>query len=66
MAKKQRARTSEPRPVCPECSHVVDPQRAVPYGTAKILALRVLEGIYCGSDCILNAVKRGYPKGRCE
>lgn len=52
----------EPRPLCPECRRVVDPLYAVPFGHAKKLQHRVLEGIYCSSDCLLNAYRRGYPR----
>jgi hypothetical protein len=57
-------RTQEPRPTCPECAKVVDPKKAVPYGIARTIRNQVLEGIYDTSDCILNAIKRGYPLDR--
>jgi len=63
MAKK-RAKIDEPRPTCPECGCVVVATEAKPYGTAKSLRERVLEGIYCSADCILDAIKRGYPNNR--
>jgi len=66
MAKARKAKTDEPRPVCPECESVVRPDSARPFGLAKSLRERVLEGVYCCSDCLLNAWKRGYPKGRCK
>ena len=54
----------EPRPTCPECGRKVHPKNAVVYGIAKTVRERVLEGVYCCSDHILNAIKRKYPQDR--
>jgi hypothetical protein len=50
------------RPQCPECGKDVDPKKAVPMGKAKKIEDSLLEGIYCCSDCLLDAWKRGYPR----
>lgn len=64
VIRRKRAKPEEPRPTCPECGKVVRPRGAVPFGRARDLARRVLEGIYCSSDCLLDAYKRGYPMDR--
>jgi hypothetical protein len=61
-----RRKISEPRPVCPECARVVNPRDAVSFHRPKSLRERVLEGIYCCSDCVIEAWKRGYPAERCK
>jgi len=53
-----------PRPTCPECGRTVHPTVAFPYGIAKSMRERVLEGIYCKADHLLDAIKRGYPRDR--
>ena len=53
-----------PRPTCPECGKSVHPEKAVPFGEAETMRERVLEGIYCSADHILDAIQRGWPKDR--
>ena len=50
-----------PRPMCPECGGIVCPKEAKPFGTPKRLFQRRLTGVYCSSDCLLNAYDRGFP-----
>lgn len=54
----------EARQRCPECGGVVDPRKARPFGFAKKIKHRILEGIYCSSDCLLDAFERGHPAAR--
>ncbi len=63
-----------PRPTCPECGSVIDPRRFVTLGDhdttipdffqTSMFRRKTLEGIYCSSDCVLDAVDRGYPDDR--
>lgn len=53
-----------PRPTCPECGRSCHPEIAFPYGEAHSLRERMLEGIYCCADHLLDAHKRGYPNDR--
>ena len=55
-------RISEPRPVCPECGQVVKPETAVCFGRARKPGEKILEGVYCSADCVLNSWIRGYPR----
>ncbi len=55
---------TNPRPTCPECGRSCHPEIAFPYGKAHTLRERLLEGIYCSADCLLDAHKRGYPNER--
>ena len=52
-----------PYPRCPECGKRCHPENSYPYGEAKTLRERMLEGIY-HVDCLLDAHKRGYPNDR--
>ena len=61
MASSKKGRKVEPRPTCPECGRVVVPSRAVPCGGRAKFALH---GVYCSSDCLLDAYRRGYPQDR--
>ena len=55
----------EPRPTCPECGKTVHPERAVPYNVDITKPVsHMLTGIYCSSDCVLDAHRRGYPGER--
>jgi len=54
----------EPRPTCPECGKISRPETAAPFGIAKKIAHRVLEGVYCSPDHLLDAYQRGYPQDR--
>ena len=54
-----------PRPTCPECGRSCHPESSYPYGRAKEPKDRLLEGIY-HVDCLLDAIKRGYPNFRAQ
>lgn len=63
--KRRRKTVNEPRPVCPECGRVVDPRQARSFdANPRSTLAQVCEGVYCGSDCLLDAYERGYPKDR--
>ena len=57
---------TNPRPVCVECGRSCHPETAFPYGKAETLKDRLLEGIYCSADHLLDAHKRGYPQFRTD
>lgn len=66
----------EPRPTCPECGSVIDPRRFVTVSDYDVLLSELedadtsvfdmdrLSGIYCSSDCVLDAFARGWPDYR--
>lgn len=66
----------QPRPTCPECGSVIDPRRFVTVSDYDTLASELhtvdtsvfdfdrLSGIYCCSDCVLDAFERGWPEYR--
>lgn len=65
----------EPRPICPECGSVIDPRSClvVTSRDEDPFPLSFMEddfgpdkfsGIYCCSDCVLEAFDRGYPEHR--
>lgn len=74
-------KSSEPRPQCPECGYVIHPEQELiivseSEGTEiddsipDSLPLRpelsdVFTGLYCGADCVLDAMTRGWPEFRC-
>lgn len=53
-----------PRPTCPECGRSCHPETASLYGKAETLKDRLLEGVYCSADHVLDAIRRGYPQDR--
>ena len=57
---------TNPRPVCPECGRSCHPETAFPYVKAETLKDRLLEGVYCRADHLLDAHKRGYPMDRAK
>lgn len=65
----------EPRPTCPECGSVIDPRQCVtvnnrdesPVGDlfdTQVFEVDKFSGIYCCTDCVLDAFDRGYPEHR--
>lgn len=64
----QRKRPEEPQ--CPECGRTVDPTCAVPYRPKPRAERRefdsALIGIYCSSDCLLDAFIRRFPFWRTQ
>ena len=68
--KKRRTepRPNEPRPQCPECGLVVPPETAViwrmPSEDARAVVDLACVGVYCRSDCLLDARARGWPHWR--
>lgn len=67
---------TEPRPTCPECGSVIDPihllivsdhdsdDKVPPFLPILEDAEDRLSGIYCSSDCVLDAFMRGHAKSR--
>ena len=67
----------EPRPQCPECGSGMHPAQgvvivsdddedddAIPDGIELKPITDIFSGLYCSSDCILDALKRGWPEYR--
>ena len=66
--KRKRPRLNEPRPQCPECGFVVQPETAViwrlpPRSERESIDLACI-GVYCRADCLLDAHRRGWPHWR--
>ena len=61
-------KSSEPRPQCAECGMVLHPQDDIKVvkDISKGMSVRqdVFVGVYCCSDCILDAMARGWPEHR--
>lgn len=59
----KRPRKSDARQKCPECGAVIDPTSCVVYRVTgqKAKKPNLLFGLYCGSDCLLDAHERGWP-----
>jgi len=71
MATSPRSRAQrESRPVCPECSRIVDPTKAacITEEGSRLKKHRAprqeLVGVYCSQDCALCAWVRGWPWNR--
>jgi hypothetical protein len=63
--KKNRPPAARPR--CPECLQVVDPKKARVYAdTASWQRNKLLAGIYCCSDHLLDAHVRGWALSRVD
>jgi hypothetical protein len=56
----------KPRPTCPECGQAVPPRTAAIYVKDDTIPDKILSGIYCDSDCLLDAYERKYPYHRVE
>lgn len=69
----------EPRPSCPECGRTLDPSSrivvvsdddaiddSIPDGLQLRPIKTVFAGLYCCSDCVIDAIQRGFPKFRCH
>lgn len=72
---------SEPRPQCPECGNILhpsdglivvtdndddSPMDAVPDSMpVPAIIADIFAGLYCCPDCILDAIRRGWPEYRC-
>lgn len=67
----------EARPSCPECGRTLDPRaeivvvsdddqidESIPDGLALRPIKTVFAGLYCCSDCVIDAIQRGFPKIR--
>ncbi len=58
---------ASPRPTCRECSSIVEPSKAAwidPFQPGKEPLWgdnEALPGLYCDSDCLLDAYIRGFP-----
>lgn len=66
-----RSRRSDARQRCIECGEIVDPstcclhESSAEAGDVRArLREALLVGIYCGSDCLLDAWKRGWARQR--
>lgn len=74
------SQSSEPRPQCPECGRVMRPSDGVIVVSDNDELLDdiipdsmplhpkpvdVFAGLYCCPDCILDAIRRGWPEHRC-
>lgn len=69
---------SEPRPQCPECGSILHPRSGlvvvsdddeteedrIPDGLELHILTDVFSGLYCCGDCVLDAIKRGWPEYR--
>jgi len=55
------------RPRCPECLQAVDPKRAKVYAeTGSRMRDKLLAGIYCCTDHLLDAHTRGWALSRVD
>ena len=66
MIQCMRDPNENPRPTCAECGRSCHPETSAVYGRAKDPKDRLLEGVYHDADCLLDAVKRGYPAFRAQ
>ena len=57
----RKPRPNEPRPQCPECGMVVAPVSAIVRWRNDSAEDEALVGLYCRSDCLLDAHERGWP-----
>lgn len=68
---------NDARPSCPECGRTLDPKariivvsdddaidESIPDGLAMRPDRTVFAGLYCCSDCVIDAIERGYPQYR--
>ena len=62
----RRRASAHARPTCPECGRAAAPSRAAVFGPGVVTGsrwqfTRLLEGVYCDSECLLTAYLRGWP-----
>ena len=73
-------KVSEPRPCCPECGRIIYPECDVyvvsedhdgyiddeipEFMPMSNIHIDIYSGLYCSSNCVLDAVYRGWPEYR--